>query len=193
MASFMSRLLLALLSLIGFAQCLSPAQWRSQSIYQVLTDRFGRTDGSTTASCDVNNYCGGTWQGIINKLDYIQQMGFTAIWVSPVVKNIRTSGQDGDSYHGYWAQDIYQVNTNFGSAADLISLSKALHARGMYLMVDIVTNHMGYAGCGSCVDYSQFNPFNKQSYYHPFCLIDYNNQNSVEQASRYLLSLRKKH
>ena len=189
----MSRLLLALLSLIGFAQCLSPAQWRSQSIYQVLTDRFGRTDGSTTASCDVNNYCGGTWQGIINKLDYIQQMGFTAIWVSPVVKNIRTSGQDGDSYHGYWAQDIYQVNTNFGSAADLISLSKALHARGMYLMVDIVTNHMGYAGCGSCVDYSQFNPFNKQSYYHPFCLIDYNNQNSVEQASRYLLSLRKKH
>ncbi|THW64366.1 alpha-amylase [Aureobasidium pullulans] len=182
MASFVPRLLLALLSFVGFAQCLSPAQWRSQSIYQVLTDRFGRTDGSTTASCDVNNYCGGTWQGIINKLDYIQQMGFTAIWVSPVVKNIRTSGQDGDSYHGYWAQDIYQVNTNFGSAADLISLSKALHARGMYLMVDIVTNHMGYAGCGNCVDYSQFNPFNKQSYYHPFCLIDYNNQNSVEQC-----------
>ncbi|THX53195.1 alpha-amylase [Aureobasidium pullulans] len=178
MASFMSRLLLALLSFVGSAQCLSPAQWRSQSIYQVLTDRFGRTDGSTTASCDVNNYCGGTWQGIINKLDYIQQMGFTAIWVSPVVQNIRTSGQDGDSYHGYWAQDIYQVNTNFGSAADLVSLSKALHARGMYLMVDIVTNHMGYAGCGSCVDYSQFNPFDKQSYYHPFCLIDYNNQNS---------------
>lgn len=53
------------------------------------------------------------------------------IWISPVVKNIRSSGADGDSYHGYWAQDIYQVNTNFGSAADLVSLSKALHDRGM--------------------------------------------------------------
>lgn len=49
-------------------------------------------------------------------------------------------------------------------------------------MVDIVTNHMGYNGCGDCVDYSIYNPFNKQSYYHPFCLIDYSNQNSVEQV-----------
>lgn len=47
-------------------------------------------------------------------------------------------------------------------------------------MVDIVTNHMAYDGCGTCVDYSQYNPFNKQSYYHPFCLINYNDQNSVE-------------
>jgi alpha-amylase len=42
----------------------------------------------------------------------------------------------------------------------LIALSAALHARGMYLMVDIVTNHMGYLGCGTCVDYSVFTPFN---------------------------------
>jgi len=181
-ANYLPRLLFGLFYLAGLVQCLTPAQWRSQSIYQVLTDRFARTDGSTTASCDVNKYCGGSWQGIIKKLDYIQQMGFTAIWVSPIVKNIRSSGQDGDSYHGYWAQDIYQVNTNFGSAADLVSLSKALHDRGMYLMVDIVTNHMAYDGCGTCVDYSQYNPFNKQSYYHPFCLIDYNNQTSVEKC-----------
>lgn len=50
-------------------------------------------------------------------------------------------------------------------------------------MVDVVTNHMGYAGCGDCVDYSTFNPFDKQSYYHPFCLIDYNNQTSMELVS----------
>nr|AOO85390.1 alpha-amylase [Aureobasidium pullulans] len=181
-ANYVSRLLFTLLYLTGLVQCLTPAQWRSQSIYQVLTDRFARTDGSTTASCDVNKYCGGSFQGIIKKLDYIQQMGFTAIWISPVVKNIYSSGQDGDSYHGYWAQDIYQVNTNFGSAADLVSLSKALHDRGMYLMVDIVTNHMGYNGCGNCVDYSIYNPFNSQSYYHPFCLINYNDQTSVEQC-----------
>lgn len=51
-------------------------------------------------------------------------------------------------------------------------------------MVDVVTNHMGYAGCGDCVDYSVFNPFDKKSYYHPFCLIDYNNQTSMELVSR---------
>jgi alpha-amylase len=60
---------------------LSPAGWRSQSIYQVLTDRFARTDRSTTAACNTGSqvYCGGSWQGIINHLDYIQNMGFTAV------------------------------------------------------------------------------------------------------------------
>jgi alpha-amylase len=60
---------------------LSPAGWRAQSIYQVLTDRFARTDGSTTATCNTGDqvYCGGSWQGIINHLDYIQNMGFTAV------------------------------------------------------------------------------------------------------------------
>lgn len=105
------------------------------------------------------------------------------MWISPVVKNLDALTADGSSYHGYWAQDIYEVNTNFGSAADLVSLSDALHKRGMYLMVDIVTNHMGYAGCGDCVDYSTFNPFDKKSYYHPFCLIDYNNHTSMELVS----------
>lgn len=61
------------------AHALTPAEWRSQSIYQVLTDRFALTDGSTGACSDLNDYCGGTWQGIINKLDYIQNMGFTAV------------------------------------------------------------------------------------------------------------------
>lgn len=71
-----------------------------------MTDRFARTDGSTSSSCDLNVYCGGTWQGLINKLDYIQQMGFTAIWISPVVQNVQGVTSDGDSYHGYWAQRI---------------------------------------------------------------------------------------
>lgn len=44
-----------------------------------MTDRFARTDGSTTAACNLNDYCGGTWQGLINHLDYIQGMGFTAV------------------------------------------------------------------------------------------------------------------
>lgn len=54
-------------------------------------------------------------------------------------------------------------------------------------MVDVVTNHMGYNGCGECVDYSTFNPFNKESYFHPFCLIDYDNATSVEVVRRIAL------
>lgn len=46
-------------------------------------------------------------------------------------------------------------------------------------MVDVVTNHMGFNGCGTCVDYSLYTPFNSASYYHSYCPIDYSNQNSV--------------
>lgn len=72
---------LAVLSAVGAATALSPDDWRKQSIYQLLTDRFARTDGSTTATCNTPDgvYCGGSWQGVIDKLDYIQGMGFTAV------------------------------------------------------------------------------------------------------------------
>lgn len=79
MASLGRRLYPFLFFLVSFVAGLTPAQWRAQSIYQVMTDRFARTDGSTTAACDLNEYCGGTWQGLISRLDYIQQMGFTAV------------------------------------------------------------------------------------------------------------------
>lgn len=68
--------------LVSYAAASTPADWRQiTSIYQVVTDRFARTDNSTTAPCDLNarDYCGGTWQGIINRLDYIQGMGFDAV------------------------------------------------------------------------------------------------------------------
>ena len=51
--------MLASWALAGGALALSPAQWRDQSIYQIMTDRFARSDGDTTASCNVNDYCGG--------------------------------------------------------------------------------------------------------------------------------------
>lgn len=71
--------LTSLTSLTTTVAALSAADWRGQSIYQVVTDRFARSDNSTTAGCDVNRYCGGTWRGLINNLDYIQGMGFTAV------------------------------------------------------------------------------------------------------------------
>jgi alpha-amylase len=76
---------------------LSAAEWRKQSIYQVVTDRFARTDLSTTAPCNPTDqvYCGGTWRGLISKLDYIQGMGFTAVWISPIVKQVDGNSRDG--------------------------------------------------------------------------------------------------
>lgn len=62
---------------------LNAQQWSELSIYQVLTDRFALTNGSST-DCWIRGYCGGTYKGIQNKLDYIQGMGFDAIWISPM-------------------------------------------------------------------------------------------------------------
>lgn len=63
-----------------------------------------------------------------------------------MVANLVGNSADGSAYHGYWAQNIYEVNANFGDAASLKNLSDELHDRGMYLMVDVVANHMGYLG-----------------------------------------------
>ncbi|KAF9879939.1 alpha amylase [Colletotrichum karsti] len=172
-------------ALTAGVSALTPAQWRSQTIYQIVTDRFARTDGSTTYPCvdREQTYCGGTWRGIIQRLDYIQGLGATAVWISPFVKNIDGKSADGESYHGYWAKDIYQVNPSFGTPEDLIALSDALHSRGMYLMVDVVTNHMAWIGNPNSVDYSTFRPFSNASAYHlPPCWINYDNQTSVERC-----------
>jgi alpha-amylase len=147
--------------------------------------RFARTDGSTTATCNVadGNFCGGTWKGIIVQLDYIQKMGFTAIWISPITYNIPERTFYGYAYHGYWQEDLYRLNDNFGTADDLKALSKALHDRDMYLMVDIVANHNGWNGSAGTVDYSRYHPFNNKKYYHNYCPIsDYNNQAMVEDC-----------
>lgn len=70
---------LALWLWVAGVLALNASEWAKQSIYQVLTDRFARTDGSTSASCTRSEYCGGTWRGLINNLDYIKEMGFTAV------------------------------------------------------------------------------------------------------------------
>ncbi|KAJ4467525.1 glycoside hydrolase family 13 protein [Lentinula lateritia] len=158
-------------------------EWRSRSIYQVMTDRFARTDGSTTAACDPSstNYCGGSWKGIENKLDYIQGMNFTAIWISPTIEQIADNTYEGEAYHGYWPKNYYNVNSNFGSADDLKSLVNAAHARGMYVMVDIVVNHFANWG-DSNINWSGLTPLNSESYFHSKCWVDWNNQTSAEQC-----------
>ncbi|OWZ79034.1 alpha-amylase AmyA [Cryptococcus neoformans Bt85] len=132
--------LISFLPFLAIAHAATSDEWRSRSVYQLLTDRFAPPSNDTTCALGATNYCGGTWQTIISKLDYIQDMGFDAIWISPTALNIEGSTKYGEAYHGYWTADPTKLNPHFGEASDLKALSDAVHSRGMYLMVDIAIN-----------------------------------------------------
>ena len=148
-------------------------EWKTRQIYQLLTDRFARSNGDTSG-CDLKNYCGGTFRGIINNLDYIRDMGFNAIWISPIVEN--TEG----AYHGYHMKNIYNINPHFGTEQDFKDLVAECHKKDIWVMVDIVANHVGLVG----TNYGQVYPFNNPAHYHDYCVISSDdfahNQNRVE-------------
>jgi len=150
------------------------AAWKSRAVYQILTDRFARDDTANAAACsNLSGYCGGTWKGIQNHLDYVQGLGFDAIWITPVVDNL-----DG-GYHGYWARNWEKLNSHFGSEDDLKNLVKTAHSKGIWVMVDVVANHVAPVGD----DFSQIYPFNKAEHYHSDCQIqDWSNQAQVENC-----------
>lgn len=78
-----------LLAATAAVQALSTEEWQEQSIYAIITDRFARSaTADTSEECSYRRYCGGTWKGIEEHLDYIQGMGFTAIWISPIIKQL---------------------------------------------------------------------------------------------------------
>ena len=166
-----SILFLISLLLTTYISCKSKAEWKSRSIYQILTDRFARSSGTST--CKLGSYCGGDYKGIIKKLDYIKGMGFDAIWISPIIEN--TEG----SYHGYHFTNLYKLNSHFGSENDFLSFVEACHQKDIWVMVDVVANHVGPVG----TDYSKINPFNSAEHYHDKCDInDWNNQWQVENC-----------
>ena len=149
-------------------------EWKERSVYQILTDRFATSDDSKPR-CDVkkNRYCGGTYQGLINHLDYIKGMGFDAIWITPHVDNWP------NSYHGYHFRDWYGTNDNFGTKEDLHRLIREAHKKGIWIMADVILNHVAPVG----TNFSAVNPFNKKEHYHEYCVItDYGNQKMVEDC-----------
>jgi neopullulanase len=87
----------------------------------------------------IRGWHGGDFRGITQHLDYIQELGFTTVWITPVYANER----EPDSYHGYGATDMYAVDPHYGSLADLQALASALHRRHMKLVLDTVPNHVG--------------------------------------------------
>lgn len=119
--------------------------WRDEVIYQVLVDRFANGDHDNDYQVRpgfLARFQGGDWKGLTEHLDYIQALGVTTLWISPVVKNVETDA-DVDSYHGYWAQDLTQTNPHFGDLASLRTLTAEAHRKSIKVVLDIVTNHMG--------------------------------------------------
>lgn len=86
-------------------------------------------------------------------------MGFDAIWISPIPENL------GDDYHGYGAINWWNVNPHFGTSQDLKDLVNAAHSKGIWVMLDVVANHVGYVD----LDFQKVTPFNKAEYYHAKC------------------------
>ena len=130
---------------------------QDEVIYFLLPDRFENGDPSNdrgglkgdrlTTGFDPTSkgfYNGGDLKGLTNRLDYIQGLGATAVWVAPVFKNKAvqgTPGHESAGYHGYWITDFTTVDPHFGTNADFKALVDAVHARGMKFYMDIVVNH----------------------------------------------------
>jgi glycosidase len=126
-------------------------------IYFVLPDRFENGDlandtgglpgGRLTTGFDPgvkNFYHGGDLKGLVARLDYIQSLGVTALWLAPVFRNKAVQGppgQESAGYHGYWITDFTRVDPHFGTGEDLRALVTAAHARGIKVYLDIVVNH----------------------------------------------------
>lgn len=86
------------------------------------------------------NWCGGTIAGLQDKLGYLQRLGVTAIWLSPVFKQV---AKDGGSYHGYGIQNFLEVDPHFGTREDLKAFVQAAHEAGIRVILDIILNHAG--------------------------------------------------
>ncbi len=147
--------------------------WQDESIYSIMIDRFN--DGDTQNDIDVNvkdplAYNGGDLQGIIDKLDYIHDMGFTAIRLTPIFANVK------NGYHGYWVTDFYKVDEHFGSLKTFQRLVKEAHKRKMKVLLDFVTNNV-----------AESHPWvtdpSKKNWFHPKQeIVDWNRPQEVENG-----------
>ncbi|MBI2265919.1 MAG: alpha-amylase [Armatimonadetes bacterium] len=115
--------------------------WRDEIVYSVMIDRF--RNGDPANDYDVNpgdpsRFHGGDLQGLIDKLDYIKELGATTILITPPVEN------DENGYHGYWASNFSKVDKHFGDVEKLKELVDTAHDKGLKVVMDFVVNHTGY-------------------------------------------------
>ena len=126
-------------------------------VYFMLPDRFNNGDpGNDTGGIDGGPldhgydpthkgfYHGGDLKGLTEKLDYIQGLGATAIWLGPIFKNKPVQGAEpwiSAGYHGYWITDFTSVDPHLGTKEDFKHFVESAHARGIKVYMDIITNH----------------------------------------------------
>ncbi len=129
----------------------------NEIIYFLLLDRFengdptndhGGLEGDRLATgydpTHKGFYHGGDLAGLISRLNYIQGLGATAIWLGPIYKNKPVQGERGEEtagYHGYWVTDFTSVDPHYGDNDELKQFIEASHGRGMKVYLDIITNH----------------------------------------------------
>ncbi len=112
-------------------------QWAKEAVvYQVFPDRFNPGNGRSWNNVHhLSDIYGGTLRGIIEKLDYVADLGFNVIWLNPFFPDT--------THHGYHATDYFSVNPRLGSMADMEELIAGAHQRGIRLLLDFVGNHVG--------------------------------------------------
>lgn len=141
----------------------SPADWRDEVLYFLLPDRF--SDGNEAARSLLTQkeigrlrkreafegwswadwaesgkrWQGGTLKGIASKLDYLEALGVTTLWIGPVFKQRKRM----NTSHGYGIQDFLEIDPRFGTRADLIALVEQAHQKKMRVILDIIFNHSG--------------------------------------------------
>jgi glycosidase len=149
-------------AILGASSALAAGSFRDRPpedevIYFLLPDRFENGDPANDRGglagdrlhtgfdpADPGFYHGGDLKGLISRLDYIQGLGATAIWLGPIFRNKPVQGAPGHEtagYHGYWITDFTHVDPHFGDDQDMAALVAAAHARGLKVYMDIVVNH----------------------------------------------------
>ena len=134
--------------------------WDESIIYFMLTDRFydGDPSNNDPYELDYSSYDnqrgvpqGGDFVGVMEQLDYLDDLGVNTIWITPIVENIAydvsyANDNDGSyfGYHGYWAKDFEELNPHLGTLEEFHNLIDAAADRDMDIMVDVVLNHTGY-------------------------------------------------
>lgn len=117
-------------------------------MYLIMPDRFANGDTSNDSvpqltekanRNDRNGRHGGDLKGIINNLDYLQNLGATTLWLTPVCED----NEPKTTYHGYAQTDLYKIDARYGTNDDYLELSRQLKKRNMKLVMDYVTNHWG--------------------------------------------------
>lgn len=116
------------------------------SVYLIMVDRFANGNAANDTAVDLNEptaWHGGDIQGIRNRLDFIEGLGVSTVWLTPITRMRTEAIENHPAWHGYWVADGRSVEGRFGTLKDLQGLQSDLDKRGMGLMLDIVLNHVG--------------------------------------------------